>query len=233
MVKQRSVIALVTGLVLAMGAVAPASALQPAGTGHPEIAGIKDFFDEYGVDKDTQGKLIAEHLSGGKWDSASSDNDPVSTETYVENGYDYTVNRYSDGSVNVLRVEQPADQFSERLSTQAISGCTSSTSGAESHRIGCKVDFWYGLVSMSFYASFTYVTPGYDRIDEVWGATYTIGGACSTNRNYFGIQKKYENAYGPARARLEVQAQVCGVPYSTTFFLQLTVGSGGAQYTYG
>lgn len=225
-------IALIAGLVLVMGSVTPAQGLQPADKGHPEIAGIKDFFDEYGVDKATQGKLIAEYLSGGKWDSASSDSDPVSTETYVEDGYDYTVNRYPDGSVNVLRVEQPASQFSEMLSTQAISGCTSSTSGSESRRIGCKVDFWYGLVSMSFYASFTYVTPGYDRIDDVWGAAYTIGGACSTNLNYFGIQKKYENAYGPARARLEVQAQACG-GYSTTFFLQLTVGSGGAQYTYG
>ncbi|GAB3142458.1 hypothetical protein [Marisediminicola antarctica] len=233
MIKQRSVIALVVGLVLTMGVVAPASALQPDNSGNPELAELRDFFDEYGVGKGAQGKLIAKHLSGGTWEAASSDNTPVATETYEEDGNDVTVNRYSDGSVNVLKVEQPADQSTERFSTQAISGCASSTSGSESRRTGCKVDFWYGLVSMSFYASFTYVTPGYDRIDEVWGARYTIGGACSTNRNFFGIQKKYENVYGPARARLEVQAQVCGVPYTTTFFLQLTVGSGGAQYTYG
>ena len=231
--KRHAVLALILGASLVALPTASASAAdEKADNSRSIVNELREFMTEYGVDKPTQGKLIAEYLSGGTWESASSANVPVATDSYVELGYHFTINRYSDGSVNVLRVELPVEQIDGQITTQAISGCSVVNSGTSSARNGCKVDFWYGLVAMSFRASFTYLTPGYDRIDEVYGASWSIGGACSTTQNYFGIQKKYENVNGPARARLEVQAQMCG-GYTTTFFLQLTVGTGGAKFTFG
>lgn len=236
--RQSPITALVASFALALLTSAPASAATLPIDAEPPIAvELRAFLTDHGVDSGTQEDLIEEYLAGEIWDSASSDSIPTSTEMYMEGSYHYTVNRYPDGSVNVLRVEQPIERTTGSedgvVTPRAISGCSVVNSGTSSHRNGCKVDFWWGAVAMSFYASFTYVTPGYDRIKEVWGAGWSIGGACGTNQNYFGIQKMYENSSGPARARLEVQAQMCGIPYSTTFFLQLTVGAGGAQYSYG
>jgi len=228
-----SIAATALAIVLA-AAPGPASAQVTEDPQQDAIASARTFFSQFGVAADVQDRLISDYLSGEQWDASSSTSRPTSTRIFDDGVYDYTLRTYPDGSINVVRVERPTSSTGpNEVSTQGIGGCTRVVSGGQDHRNGCKVDFWWGLVSLSFYSSFTYITPGFDRIDSVWGASWSIGGACSTDRNYFGINKKVESSTGPARARLEVQAQMCGVAYTTTFFLQLTVGAGGAKYTYG
>ena|SRR6478735_8023278 len=209
---------------------APATA--SANEDDPLITQMETFLIEYGGSATNAAVLVKRFRAGLPIQAASSSSTPLAVQRYAKSGYNYTVSKYADGSIGVMRVQQP-NPLSTGPSTFAISGCGSYTSGSESHRTNCLVDFLYGLVAMSFRADFTYVTPGNDRIDSVWGDSWSIGGACSTNRNYFGIQKKYEDASGPARARLQVQAQMCGIPYTTTFYLQLQVGAGGATFQYG
>ncbi|MDO9395646.1 MAG: hypothetical protein Q7T71_03780 [Herbiconiux sp.] len=78
---------------------------------------------------------------------------------------------------------------------------------------------------MSFRADYN-LASGNNRVTNQWGASWTIAGACSTNKNYFGRPNAHT-------ARLEVQAQMCAVPYTTTFYLELSVSGNRAYYTYG
>jgi hypothetical protein len=213
----------------ATGDIGRAAISSTSPTQDEAIRNAREFFNEFRVDESTQHQLIRAYIAGEQWDSASSSNIPITVAAYKQNGYDYTVNTYVDGSINVLRIQEAVAPGE----LGGISECTQIVNGSQDHRNGCKVDFWYGLVSMSFKANFTYVTPGYDRIDMIYGANNTVGGACDVNTTYFGIVQSTENSNGPARARYEVQAQMCGVPYSTTFFLELTVGAGGANFNFG
>lgn len=177
---------------------------------------IRAFFDEYGVAPASQDRLIRTYMQGKRWDSSSSVSTPIRTTTYLSGKESKTVNRYQDGSVNVVSWEQPGAQNS-----RAIIGCTKNGNSYSN----CKVDFWHGLVAMSFRADYS-LTPGANKITSQWGASWTLGGACSTTKNYFGRPSS-------TRARLEVQAQVCGVPYSTTFFLELAVGGNKSSFSFG
>jgi hypothetical protein len=177
---------------------------------------IRAFFDEYGVATISQDRLIRTYVQGERWDSSNSESTPISTTTYLSGNESKTVNTYKDGSVNVVSWEQPKAENS-----RAISGCTKNGNSYSN----CKVDFWHGLVAMSFRADYS-LAPGANKITNQWAASWTIGGACSTTKNYFGRPSS-------TRARLEVQAQVCGVPYSTTFFLELAVGGNKSSFSFG
>lgn len=122
--------------------------------------------------------------------------------------------RYADGSVSVQAFEVPSDDA-------GIGGCSRSGTSYSN----CTVDFWYGLVAMSFKADYN-LANGKNRVTNQWGASWTIAGACSTNKNFFGRPNS-------TTARLEVQAQMCAAPYTTTFFLELHVGGNRSYYNYG
>ena len=177
---------------------------------------IRAFFDEYGVAKTSQDRLINTYVQGERWDSSRSESTPISTTSYHSGNESRTVNTYRDGSVNVVSWEEPEVQNS-----RAISGCTKNGNSYSN----CKVDFWYGAVAMSFRADYS-LAPGANKITNQWAASWSIGGACSTTKNYFGRPSS-------TRARLEVQAQMCGIPYSTTFFLELAVGGNKSSFTFG
>lgn len=218
------------GLVLSMavgGAALLGAGGAQAATASPASVPLADdvrsdvtaFFDEYGVDRVTQQRLVSVIESGGRWEAMSADSTPIASETSEALGpndhrAETVVDRYSDGSVSVRSLELPADDG-------AIGGCSRSGTSYSN----CTVDFWYGLVSMSFKADYS-LASGKNRITNQWGATWTIGGACSTSKNYFGRPSS-------TRARLEVQAQMCSLPYTTTFYLELSVGGNRAGYTYG
>ncbi|MFJ4164625.1 hypothetical protein ACIPY5_03645 [Microbacterium sp. NPDC089698] len=63
------------------------------------------------------------------------------------------------------------------ISTRAGFG-ECSQSGDENHQWNknCSIERWDGIIAQHFYANFTYVTPGYDYIDSVWGVTYQVCG---------------------------------------------------------
>ena len=204
-----AVATVVSGVATPASATPPPAALAPA-----VLESVRDFFDEYDVDRATQDRLISEFEAGGDWDSMSGDSVPTEVSVDQADGHSVSVLRYADGSVAVRSLEV-ADGES------GIGGC--SRSGTT--YTNCTVDFWYGLVGMSFKADYS-LASGKNRVINQWGASWSIGGACSTTQNYFGRPKA-------SVARLEVQAQVCGVPYTTTFFLELSLSGNRAYYNYG
>jgi hypothetical protein len=198
--------ALIAAMVSAVAIVVPAQAAEGA-----TIEKARAFLAEYGADQATQDRLINDYLEGRTWDSLKS-SAPVSTKKYSALDGDYTVNNYADGSIAVTRAEAP------NASADGISGCTASGTS----RNNCKIDMWVGLVAMSFNASYNL---GNNTVTNVYGAGWSIGGACSVDLTYLGR---------PAAniGRMDLKAQMCGLPYSTTFWLQLKVSGGAASVSW-
>lgn len=202
-------------ICLALAPSSGANALNPSAPSQIADAGdfseARAFLTQYGVPPDTQEGLIRSARQGQRWDSMSSQNAPVSSDSYAASDGDYTVNRYEDGSVSVTRLETQAD-------ARGISGC--SVQG--NLRSNCKIDTWVGLVSMSFFATYNL---GTGTVNNVYGAGWSIGGSCNSLLVYLGRPA--------ANIGLEqVSAQMCGLPYNTVFSLQLTVGGGNASVTW-
>lgn len=215
--------AAVAAASLAMGLLAssPAFADEPYPDASPgQLTAIEeagDFLTEYGVDQATQDALFDKFLAGESWDSFTSASTPVRVEESVEDGYDVTVSYYSDGSVSVSRLEIPVARASSGdISTMSEpNGCTIGSGGA---RTNCNVDTWVGLISMGFKANYNVSS---NTVSSVWGASWTIGGSCSSSLSYLGRPN--------SNTGLEtVSAQMCGVPYATAFNLQVQVSGGTA-----
>jgi len=177
----------------------------------------RSFLSQYGVDAQTQDALIASYEAGESWDSFSSDSVPVTTTSSIKGGFQEDISHYADGSVSVTRIEQAKKPgVSTRSSPR---GCTVSGS----NRNNCTVDTWVGLIRLSFKASYNVST---NTVTNVYGAGWQIGGACSASLVYLG--KPAKNI-----GRMDVNAQMCGVPYNSTFFLAVTLKRGVATKSWG
>lgn len=191
------------------------AANQSASTKIDVTATASDFLSNYGVDHATIKTLIDEYEHGGKWDSFSSDSEPVRIENSAVDGFNETVNHYADGSVAVTRTEIPHAVDPSGISPMStVHDC--SVSG--NMRNNCQADMWVGVISMGFKMSYNAAT---NHVTNVYGPQWTIGGACSASQTYLS---------SPASniARLEVEATLCGIPYSNLFWLQATVSGGVA-----
>lgn len=202
---------------------AGAFAAPAANAAEQEVAPIEEttlrdaraFLAEYGVDAATQDRLISRYLAGDAWDSFSSESSVVREETNVDEQYEETVRHYADGSVAVTRLELPKTTTDGIGSRSAPNGCAIGSNGA---RTNCNVDMWVGLISMGFKANYNLNT---NTVSSVWGASWTIGGSCSSSQVYLG---RPSSSIG----LLAVSAQQCAIPYSTTFNLQVQVSAGNA-----
>ncbi|WP_171924980.1 hypothetical protein, partial [Ralstonia sp. 3N] len=201
---------LITSGALALASASPAQAGSDDGT-----ASIRGFLAQYGADEPTQDRLLAKYRTGGAWDSMSSSKQPVSTRSFTETDGAYTVSTYADGSIAVTRVETPDTSASARA--RGISGC--SVSGKV--YTNCKIDMWVGVVSMAFRASYNL---GTNQITNAYGPEYTIVGACGASPS---LGRPAGNI-----ARLNIATQMCVLPYSTLFWLQLTVSGGSARVSW-
>lgn len=208
-------------LALGLLTTSPAFAAEPnPGASTEQLAAIdeaRDFLTDYGVDEETQEDLFTKFLSGERWDSFSSASTPVHVESSIEDSYDKTVSYYPDGSVAVSRIERPAAQNGDGgISVMSSpNGCTVGSGGT---RTNCSVDTWVGLISMGFKANYNVSS---NTVSSVWGASWTIGGSCSSSLVYLGIPNSHTGI-------LTVSAQMCGVPYNTSFNLAVTVSGGVA-----
>lgn len=222
-------IALAVAAVVSLGWLAPSAASASTAT-EEEAAfmvmadGLSDFMTEHGVPAATQAALI-DKLHGGELLDSMDGSAPASTQTVGG----VTLETFADGSIRELSVSPvvPPPAPGTVTPMAGIAGCTSSTSGIYSYRTGCSVERWDGIIVQRFYANFTYLTPGYDRIDSVYSATYSVYGANSASQTYFGRVKATENASGPAVAEQRVSAQL-PIIGSVSYYLRLNVGAGGA-----
>ena len=191
-------------------------------------AHLTEFLSEYGVAPATQQALVVKLRSGTVLDSMTEAS-PVSTDTSESDAATKTIETFQDGSIRVTSVQKakPAPDPGTISTRAGIAECTQSGDDNHQWNKNCSIERWDGIITQRFYANFTYVTPGYDYIDSVWGATYQVWGANSASQTYFGITKKTEDAAGPAVAEQRVSAQV-PILGSMSYYLALRVGYGGA-----
>lgn len=175
----------------------------------------REFLTAYGVDKKTQRALFEKLEAGLPWDSFTSNSVPVSTADYVEDGFQVTESRYADGSVSVSRMQIPV-KAAATGDFSVMSSPNSCTIGSNGARTNCIVDMWVGAVSMSFRANYNVVT---SVVSSVWGASYSIGAACSASVSYLG--RPTSNI-----GLLTVTAQMCVIGYASAFNLQVTLSKG-------
>lgn len=203
--------ALLAASLMVAGTVMPAQAADD-----PTAVSARLFLAKFGADQATQDRLIDTYLAGGTWDSLTI-SAPVSTEQYTASDGEYSVSTYADGSIAVTRAELPKAS-SGGIQPRGITGCTVSGTA----RNNCRIDMWVGLVAMSFYASYNL---GNNTVTNTYGAGWSIGGACGVDLLYLG--RPASNI-----GRMDIKAQMCGLPYSTTFWLQLKVSGGSATVSW-
>ncbi len=149
---------------------APASA--DAGLSKADIDYVRASLTKYDVPAKTQDALVKALVNGERWDSETGAA-PVATENARVGGFERTIYRYEDGSINASMVEIPS-QTSGGYSTQGISGCQSvSATGAKAWR-NCKVAWDAATWSVSFTAAYRYyLGPSYGcRIDSIGGLAH-------------------------------------------------------------
>lgn len=181
----------------------------------PAQASARTFLSTYGADEATHDRLIDTCLAGGTWDSMSSSSEAVSVVEYTAKDGDYSVSTYADGSIAVTRTEIPDPKVSPLA--RGIGGCSVSGKAYSN----CKIDTWVGVVQMAFRASYSLSS---NQVTNAYGYEYTIVGACGASPS---LSRPAGNI-----ARLNISAQMCVLPYSTAFWLQLTVSGGSARVSW-
>ncbi len=121
---------------------------------------MRSFFTEYGVDVDTQDALIASMESGDLIDALKSGEEPVSSTTQIQDGFEETILTYADGSVGVTALEIPRPAPTTGASTRAISGCTVHSGAGWASSTNCKVSHTAAYASLSFYANYQQTASG-------------------------------------------------------------------------
>lgn len=190
---------------------------------------VRQFFDKFAVSGDTQDRLIDEFKAGGSWDSLSSSSEPVSIETRDLGETSWTVSTFDDGSVRAEGIG--SDVADGAVSTLGVDGCNYSV-GKFGNFSNCHIYYWVGLVQLGWYANFSIVSGGSDKITSAWGGSLWATGACSQEVPEARVIKGTESSTGKALAGLTAQASMCAVPGVVNFETYLHVGANRANHVY-
>src|SRR5690606_24068857 len=118
------------------------------------------------------------------------------------------------------------------ISARGVDGCNYSA-GKYGNFSNCHIYYWVGVVQLGFYANFSIVRGGNDKITSVWGGTLFAGGACAQHVPAPTITKGTGSSTGKATAGLTAQAAICPpVPGTVNFPSYLHVGGNQAQHVY-
>jgi hypothetical protein len=217
-----------TALVATVLFGAPASAAVPLSD--EEEQAIRAVLVRWDVPAEQQDALLAKVVAGEPWD-VYGEGVPVSTESRVVDGCEYSIERFADGSVAAVGVEIPEEVPAGVASPMSIVGCTTSTGSGYAARTGCQVDAWIGTVFIAaLNVGYTHVQGGYDYITSTgYGAQNCIYPTSCTSPVRVAY-KQHENASGNAYARWQSDV-TGGVLGSWNVWVQLNVGGDTAWST--
>lgn len=232
--KRTRVLAMVAAAILMVGGApmaASADTTEPTSIMSPSDEQVaRDFFDKFEVPAATQDRLINDFNAGGSWDSFSSSSEPTLVETRRFDGVSWTVSTFDDGSVRAEGIG--SDAAAGGIAARGVDGCNYSA-GKFGNFSNCHIYYWVGAVQMGFYANFSIVSGGNDKITSVWGGTLFAAGACGQSVPAPTIIKGTESSTGKAIAGLTAQATMCPpLPATVNFPSYLHVGGNQAQHVY-
>lgn len=200
---------------------------------------LREFLNTFSVDKQQQATLLTGLANGQAWDSFSGEADPVLVETVMDDGIEWNVVRYPDGSVAASHVGLIEDAVERGLASPQAAGEVSplgvNNCGYQPNVYAtyydCNIYFWVGAAAASFVADFQ-IRSGYDRILNAHSWSPTIVGSCAVNITDSGIQRPNENAGAKAMAGFTFTAWVCVVPVPYNFYTYLYVGGDTAEHVH-
>ena len=180
------------------------------------------WFKDNGLNQETISSLMKKLDNNEPLDSVNPTMQSRGIVTYSNENETKIV--YPDGSIAITGIEG-GEIIDVTQSRAAITGGTVSSGSGYFTRKGVKVYHNSGILNMSFYATYTNVQGGYDKIDSVYDKKCTsyLG---TWSYVSFGRQKIFEDANGPARARFEIiyNASIGASSSSGNYYLDLRVG---------
>lgn len=188
------------------------------------------WFKDNGVDQETINELMNKLDNNEPLDSINPSMKSMGRCVYSDDTQTKVV--YPDGSISITGLEG-GEIIESPKSRAGLSGGSGSSGSGYSSRRGVKVYHNSGVVDMSYYANYTFVQGGYDKIDGVYNKKCVSYLGTWTYLS-FGRQKITENLNGPARARFEVIYNAnAGTEASCNYWLDIRVGKDSAKAVFG
>jgi hypothetical protein len=232
-VKARGGAALVTVvLAFALSGVAfaaPAVASTPGPTA-TDIQNIRDLLTKFEVPAGTQDALVQKVVANQLWDVYSKAAKPVVTEHKVIDGFNYTINRYEDGSLSASGLEIPRVVSTTGVTPMSLSQCHYTSGSGYSNATGCQIDGIWGTVLIgAANMSYTLVNGAADKITG-YGYGYQKCYFPTTCSSPTKVASSYQEV-GSAQAYAKYQADVSATSGSWNVWVQLNVGHDTAWET--
>jgi hypothetical protein len=167
----------------------------------PELAAQLDARAEMlGITDEVKDSLIEKYLDGEELDSASGA-DPVSSSTYVEQGFEVTRNEYADGSISLNSAQIPHFEPAEGYGTRSVTQCVKYQGVGYFPFENCLIETTQLFYSQSFRMDGFNGSSGtfYGGITSVYDLDYVAVGVAVTGTS-LTIIKANQNASGPAKA---------------------------------
>ncbi len=152
--------------------------------------------------------------------------DPVSTEVRTVNGFNETIERYTDGSYVIYGIENAIPGNSEWASILAVGNCRSHASGSGFRTAyDCQAYESTPLFALGFYISYTLGQGGFDYIIEAYapyGQAYA--GTLNPQPPKLKVGQKKETATSPAWAQISTQFTATNNSKTRPLSMTATVG---------
>ncbi|MDO4138091.1 hypothetical protein [Clavibacter michiganensis] len=184
----------------------------------PEVvASLQATWAENGVGTETQKALISK-LDSGQLLDAMTGGTPVKTDISTMGTTEKQVQRFADGSINIVKIEGAVAPPKGQVSTQGVGGCTASGF----RRDNCSIDGWFTGVRLGFNATFVYGT-GTGRILAYSNPVVTCINGITCSDPVFSMVRKQQS--GSLRADLGMYTlySFIGVGGTNTTYLHLYV----------
>jgi hypothetical protein len=209
-IKKISVLATILIIVCAVPAPANAAVTEQD---------ISQKLTSYGVSQSTSQILIQKLQAGEIWESLDENAVPISTNSIRINGFDETIDTFSDGSIGVTKSEVPTSA----LSRASLSKCQTSSGTGYVNYSNCLVVRDAIVFLMAFTTDFS-IHPGpyNDTISRVYNPYF---GSCfiGCSELTLNLNQKIESATSPANARLQMTFEPMPLQ-ATTVWVDLQVG---------
>ncbi|MEO0312879.1 MAG: hypothetical protein RL140_109 [Actinomycetota bacterium] len=175
--------------------------------------------NELGVATEYQDSLADLIRTGGVPLSNIEGSVPVSVSSYIQSNWSIEKSIFADGSVSVIKSELPQSPL-----LRGLSGCKVQSGTGFKNYNGCLISNNTITTYFGFKADYVTVLTARDWISSIYDEfVHCYFGSCSDYK--FVLSKKYEDASGPATAKLStIFVSATGLISSTTS-IALQVGN--------
>ena len=195
----------------------------------PEVSDeqyFRDVMDRYAVPTTVQDELFEKLDRGEVWDANDPAASPVSVESNDTFGQTETVERYADGSIAVLSLQQPVETAMGGIMPMRWLGCSYTVHRSTYNSADdCFVDWIKGTTMMKFAVDAEIYHSGPDKILSAHTGSYRYAQGCASAS--LAVNRGTESSAGaPARASMVMTGDIACSFGSRTYTLVLELSNG-------